>query len=121
MSGHPRLVYKLLRRAEWQAALAAGVYAGSADDARDGFIHFSTAKQIEGTLRKHFHGVSDLIVLTIDTRQIAESLKWEPSRGGQLFPHLYAPLPLAAVLKADDVANDVNGVPALPPLAEGES
>jgi uncharacterized protein (DUF952 family) len=117
MSGHPRFIYKLLRRAEWEAALAAGIYAGSADDARDGFIHFSTAGQIEGTARKHFHSVGDLVILTVDARQIAQALKWEPSRGGQLFPHLYAPLPLSAVLKVENVPIDAGGVP-VPPLAE---
>jgi uncharacterized protein (DUF952 family) len=118
MSAHPRLIYKLLRRAEWKAALAEGLYAGSADDARDGFIHFSTAEQLEGTARKHFRGVTDLVLLTVDAGQIAQALRWEPSRGGQLFPHLYAALPVPAILKAEDVASDAGGLPVLPPSLE---
>ena len=90
-------IYKVLRPQEWAEAQARGFFAGSADDVRDGFIHFSTAEQLEGTIERHFAGAADIVVLEIDGARLAEDLKWEPSRGGALFPHLYGDLPLSAV------------------------
>jgi len=104
------LIYKILSAQEWQAAERDGVYRGSADDRRDGFIHFSTAAQTPGTYEKYFAGHSDLMLLAVDATALASALRWEPSRGGELFPHLYGPLPLLAVrwsrtiAAADDVA-----------------
>ena len=86
------LVYKILSRAEWAQAQAAGLYNGSADDVRDGFIHFSTADQAAGTLAKHFRGRDDLVLLEFDPAALGDALRWEPSRGGALFPHLHGPL-----------------------------
>lgn len=90
-------IYKILPAADWAAAQAAGVYQGSANDARDGFIHFSTAGQAAETAAKHFAGQRDLVLLAVDPASLGAALKWEPSRGGALFPHLYAPLPVDAV------------------------
>lgn len=90
-------IYKILPAADWAAAQAAGVYQGSAHDARDGFIHFSTAAQAAETAAKHFAGQRDLVLLAVDPASLGAALKWEPSRGGALFPHLYAPLPVDAV------------------------
>src|SRR5690242_13844215 len=92
-------IYKVLRPAEWATAQARNVFAGSPVDLRDGFIHFSTAGQLEETISRHFAGERDLVVLEIDAAPLGEKLKWEPSRGGALFPHLYGELPLSAVLE----------------------
>ena len=85
-------VYKILPRAEWSEAALAGVFKGSAIDIKDGYIHLSTAAQAGETARLHFHGQKGLILLTLHAEALGDALKWEPSRGGQLFPHLYAPL-----------------------------
>ena len=81
----------------WNEAEAAGTFTGSAVDARDGYIHFSTAAQLEETARRHFAGQLDLVLVEVDAAALGEALRWEPSRDGALFPHLYAPLPLSAV------------------------
>ena len=115
------LIYKLLSKAEWLQAQAAGAFTGSAVDLADGYIHFSTGAQAQETARRYFSGQSDLMVLAIDTDALASdlqaSLRWEPSRGGDLFPHLYKPLPVDAVLKAWAVALDGEGVPLMGDLA----
>jgi uncharacterized protein (DUF952 family) len=89
------LIYKICARAEWEAAATSGVYRGSEADRRDGFIHFSTAAQVDETLRKHFAGRSDLLLVTVDRDALGDELRFEVSRGGELFPHLYGHLPLA--------------------------
>jgi len=86
------LIFKLLPAAEWQAALAAGVFAGSAVDLADGYIHFSTADQAPETARRYFAGLTDILLVAVETDRLGEALVWEPSRGGDLFPHLYGPL-----------------------------
>ena len=91
-------IYKILGAAEWAAAEAAGSYAGSALDRADGFIHFSTATQVAETLRRHFAGCAELVLLEVDPERLAAPLRWEAARGGQLFPHLYARLDCAAVM-----------------------
>jgi uncharacterized protein (DUF952 family) len=106
-------VYKLLTRAEWTAAEATGRFEGSAVDVADGFIHFSTAAQAQETGRKYFAGLSDLIIVGFEDSALGEGLKWEPSRGGDLFPHLYGPLPTALAVEVLDVALDADGVPML--------
>jgi uncharacterized protein (DUF952 family) len=90
-------VYKILSADEWHLAQRDGVYRGSTDDRRDGFIHFSTAEQTVGTYEKYFAGKSAMMIAAIDTGALGAALKWEPSRGGALFPHLYGDLPLSAV------------------------
>ena len=91
-------IYKIIDRDEWDAARACGRYTGSADDRRDGFIHFSTAGQMKVTVAKHFAGQQNLVLLALDAGRLGEALKWEPSRGGDLFPHLYGPMPASAVV-----------------------
>lgn len=91
-------IYKVVAAAQWRDAEAKGVFDGAPVDLRDGYIHFSTAEQLEETLSKHFAGQSDLLIITFESDALGEALKWEPSRGGQLFPHLYAPLPVPAAL-----------------------
>jgi uncharacterized protein (DUF952 family) len=97
---HP--IYKICTQAEWTAAAARGLYEGSAVDARDGFIHFSTAPQVAETAAKHFAGQTDLVLVTVDAGRLpVGALKWEASRGGALFPHLYRPLTMDAVIRID--------------------
>ena len=86
------LIYKILPRAEWEAAFAAGAFRGSAVDLKDGFIHFSAEDQWRETLEKHFAGQTDLVLVAVEVERLGEALKWEVSRGGALFPHLYGPL-----------------------------
>jgi uncharacterized protein (DUF952 family) len=110
-------IYKICERTLWEQAQAARLFVGSPVDVRDGFIHFSTAAQLAGTAAKHFAGLSDLLLLAIDGAALPAALKWEPSRGGELFPHLYAALPLAAVRWAKPLADEVDGRRPLPELA----
>ncbi|MCD7059069.1 DUF952 domain-containing protein [Pelagibacterium xiamenense] len=91
-------IYKIASKADWEAAWVAGELKGTAVDLADGYIHFSTAEQLAETLDKHYRGQSGLVLATIDPDLLPHPLKWEPSRGGALFPHLYAPLPMAAVI-----------------------
>lgn len=91
------MAYKICPRDEWLAAERAGLYSGSAVDARDGYIHLSTAPQVGETLRRHFAGLHDLICLAVDLDMLGGAVKWERSRGGDLFPHLYGALPIAAI------------------------
>jgi uncharacterized protein (DUF952 family) len=86
------LIYKICPRGEWQAALDDGVYRGSEVDRRDGFIHFSSAMQVEETLRRHFAGQRDLLVIGVDPASLGAALRFEVSRGGETFPHLYGEL-----------------------------
>lgn len=92
------LVYKILRRPEWDAFHAAGTTAGAPIDLVDGYIHLSTAAQVAQTAARHFATESDLVLLALDDAALGPALKWEPSRGGQLFPHLYRPLARADVI-----------------------
>lgn len=86
------LIYKIFRRPEWDAFRQAGRSSGAPVDLTDGFIHLSTAEQVTGTAEKHFAGESDLVLVAVETARLGEALKWEPSRGGALFPHLYREL-----------------------------
>jgi uncharacterized protein (DUF952 family) len=110
------IVYKICSAAEWQAAARAGVFDGSAVDRRDGFIHFSTAAQVAETAAKHFAGQRDLVLVAIDAGKLGTALRWEISRGGALFPHLYAPLALEAVVSVVPLPLGEDGRPAIPPL-----
>jgi uncharacterized protein (DUF952 family) len=110
-------IYKILPRADWQAAHHAGRFEGSPLDLADGFIHFSTAAQAQETARRHFAGQADLVVLEVEADDLGEALRWEPSRGGDLFPHLYGPLSAQRVRYVADAPLDGEGVPALGPLA----
>ena len=110
------IVYKICSAPEWRAAERAGVFEGSAVDRRDGFIHFSTAAQVAETAAKHFAGKRDLVLVAIDADRLGANLKWEPSRGGALFPHLYAPFTLDAVVFVRPLPLGEDGRPAVPPL-----
>jgi uncharacterized protein (DUF952 family) len=102
-------IYKICPAEAWREAERQGAYHGSADDARDGFIHFSTAAQVPGTAAKHFTGQDGLVLVAVPAEALGTALRWEPSRGGDLFPHLYGELaPRAAT-----------GVTALPLGADG--
>ena len=103
------LIYKILRRPEWDAFRAAGETAGAPVDLADGYIHMSTQDQLAETARKHFAGRSDLLLLSVDLSRFDDELVWEPSRGGALFPHLYAPLPVAAVTASRAFSVTVEG------------
>ncbi len=103
------IVYKICRATEWDAAVRAGIYRGSPADLRDGFIHFSTVGQLAATAAKHFSGQSDLVLIAIDAQALGPALKWEPSRGGALFPHLYADLRVSAALSVEPLPLDDQG------------
>ena len=111
------IIYKICPQALWQEAERAGVFKGAAIDLSDGYIHFSTAEQAEETAAKHFAGQNGLVLVSIDADRLGESLKWEPSRGGALFPHLYGDLPLAAVTRVDPLPLGPDGRHVFPPLA----
>lgn len=90
-------IYKILKCAEWESAVAHGVFRGSPVDVSDGFIHFSAAHQLRETARRHFAGFADLVLAAVEAEALGSALKWEESRGGDLFPHLYAPLDVKKV------------------------
>lgn len=112
------LIYHLCRRADWLAAEQAGVYRGSAQDAADGFIHFSTAAQVEASAAKHRAGEPDLLLIAVDPAALGDRLKWEPARGGTLFPHLYGALPVTAVRWTKRLPLDAAGRHVFPMLAQ---
>ncbi len=87
-----RMIYHMCRADEWAAAITAGTYCGSSQDLADGFIHFSTAAQIVESARKHRAGQDGLLLVAVEAERLGDRLKWEPSRGGDFFPHLYGPL-----------------------------
>jgi uncharacterized protein (DUF952 family) len=107
-------VYKILTEAAFSGARGKGHFAGSAVDLRDGFIHLSAADQLEGTLAKHFARQDGLMLLALDPARLGPHLKWEASRGGALFPHLYAKLDLSALLWAAPLSLGADGVHRLP-------
>ena len=109
-------IYKICEQAAWRAAEAGEVFLGTEADERDGFIHFSTAAQLTGTLEKHYAGKIGLVLIAIDADALGMELAWERSRGGDFFPHLYAPLPLKAVRWARPLADEVGGRRTLPEL-----
>lgn len=109
-------IYKILPRAEWAMAEAAGRYAGAAVDRHDGFIHFSTADQAAETARRHFAGQADLVVLEVEADDLGAALRWEASRGGALFPHLYDSLDAALVRAVREAPLDAAGVPQVEAL-----
>ena len=106
-------IYKILPRADWETARAELGYAGSPVDRADGFINFSTAAQAQETAARHFRGQAGLVVLEIEADDLGEALKWEPSRGGALFPHLYAALDPALVRGVTEAPLDPDGVPLI--------
>jgi len=109
------LVFHICRREEWREACARGVYRGSSQDAADGFIHFSTGAQVTASAAKHRAGQDGLVLLSVDGSRLGDALKWEPSRGGQLFPHLHGPLALDAVVRVDELPLGADGRHVFPP------
>lgn len=107
-------IYKICPADLWREAEERGSLAGAPIDLQDGFIHFSTAAQLRETADKHFKGVSELLLVEVDTAALGEALRYEPSRGGDLFPHLYAPLPIAAVRNVSPLTQDAEGRQILP-------
>jgi len=104
-----KLIYHMCKRAEWDAARSSGHYSGSSQDREDGFIHFSGPDQIVESAAKHRKGQSDLVIIEVDPAVLGAALRWEESRGGRLFPHLYAPLPVAAVRRAAELPLGADG------------
>lgn len=113
-----KLIYTLVRAADWHAAEQSGAYHGSADDRRDGFLHFSTAAQLRASAAKHRAGITDLLMVEVAAVALGEALKWEPASGGSrpgLFPHLYGALPLAAVTQVVALTLGADGQHQFPP------
>ena len=111
-------VYKILPRAEWEGACRAGRFEGSGIDRADGFIHLSTAAQAPETARRHFSGAAGLVLVRLEAGSLGAALRWEASRGGDLFPHLYAALDPALAESVTEVPLAPDGVPMLGRLAE---
>jgi uncharacterized protein (DUF952 family) len=107
------IVYKILRQDEWDAALRDGVFSGSAVDRRDGFIHLSAAHQVKETARRHFAGQRGLFLVAFDEGVLAPNLKWEASRGGDLFPHVFGMIDPWSALSVADLPLD-NGAHVFP-------
>jgi len=124
MSEH--LIYHMCLREAWRAALGSGRYEGFGDDIRDGFLHFSTAGQVAESAARHRAGVDGLLLIGVDPASLGPALKWEPSRGGQLFPHLYGALDTALAVRVADLTLGDDGrhrfpadIPPYPALGQG--
>ncbi len=111
-----RRIYKICPASAWREAERQGVYRGSADDVRDGYIHFSTAAQVAETARKHFRGQAGLLLVAVDADALGDRLRWEPSRNDELFPHLYGELDLGAVRAIHDLRSRADGSHDVPEL-----
>lgn len=112
------IIYHMCRAEEWQAARASGLYPGSSQDVADGFIHFSTAAQVVESAARHRAGQDGLVLLAVAADVLGAALKWEPSRHGQLFPHLYGKLPVDAVVAAAPLPLDADGRHIFPALKD---
>jgi uncharacterized protein (DUF952 family) len=102
-------IYKILTAQQWASLQLEGVFRGSPVDLNDGYIHFSTGSQVAETAHKHFKGQSDLMLAVVDDASFGDALRYEPSRGGQLFPHLFGSLPLNMVERANPLPMDSDG------------
>ncbi len=114
MSAAPSVAFKVLTAEQMGELQRDKVFLGAPIDLTDGYIHLSTAGQVTETVDKHFAGQSGLHVAAVDLAVLGNAVKWEPSRGGQLFPHIYAPLPLNAVLAYGPLERDADGSVLLP-------
>jgi uncharacterized protein (DUF952 family) len=112
----PTTIYKITPASAWREAERQGVYRGSSDDLRDGFIHFSTASQVAETARKHYFGQTGLFLVAVDAEALGDALRWEPSRNDELFPHLYGELDLGAVTAILDMRARSDGYHDIPEL-----
>jgi uncharacterized protein (DUF952 family) len=110
-------IYKIVPTLLWQEARRTGQFIGAPVDLADGFIHFSTRDQVAETAARHFEGQDDLLLVAVDVEALGDTLVYEPSRGGALFPHLYAPLPLGAVLWEKPLPLGPDGLHVFPELA----
>lgn len=113
-----KTIYKICDAAAWRAAEREGQFAGASVDRADGYIHFSAADQVAETAAKHFAGQHDLVLVAVDASALRTALKWEPSRGGALFPHLYGTLPLSAVRWTKPLLLGPDGRHVFPKLEE---
>ncbi|MFK7765786.1 MAG: DUF952 domain-containing protein [Mariniblastus sp.] len=104
-----QVIYKIVDADQWALAKEQGEFAGAAIDLEDGYIHFSNAQQVKETVSKHFAGQSNLLIVTVDPEKLGDALKWEASRGGDLFPHLYGNLSFDCVQSVDDLPIGKNG------------
>jgi uncharacterized protein (DUF952 family) len=111
------VIYKICPDNLWREAERTGVFAGAPNDVSDGFIHFSTAAQVEETAARHFAGQDGLLLIRVHAEKLGDALKWEPSRGGALFPHLYAPLNVADAHKVEPLSLGADRKHLFPPLA----
>ena len=109
-------IYKVCTQAQWREAEAAGAFKGAPVDLQDGYIHFSTQDQLAETLKRHFAGQAGLLLIQVDAARLDDRLKWEPSRSGALFPHLYGDLDVAAATAVEPLPLGANGLHRLPPL-----
>jgi uncharacterized protein (DUF952 family) len=112
-----KLIFKIATRQQWDKAVAAGSFRGAPIDLQDGYIHFSTADQMRETAARHFSGQSDLVLAAVDVSALGDRLIYEVSRGGALFPHLYAPLDLKHVRWVKDLPIDAHGEHIFPDIA----
>ena len=110
------MIYHMCPSETWEEATRAGTYRGTADDLRDGFIHFSTAGQIAQSARRHRAGQAGLVLVAVESERLGDRLKWEPSRSGDLFPHLYGPLDPAETASVRPLPLGPDGLHAFPPL-----
>lgn len=114
------IIHKIVPAALWREAEASGRWLGASVDLNDGYIHFSTAAQVQETARRHFTGQRDLVLVSVAAERLGDALRFEPSRGGDLFPHLYGPLDPAAAMAVTPLVSDADGVPRLPVPLPGE-
>jgi uncharacterized protein (DUF952 family) len=110
------VIYHLARDAGWRDAARSGTYTGTAEDRADGFLHFSTAAQIVESAAKHRRGETGIVLVAVDAGSLGDALRWEPARGGALFPHLYGALPPASVLWSRPLPLGDDGLHRFPPL-----
>jgi uncharacterized protein (DUF952 family) len=111
-----QMIYHMCRADEWEEAVAAGTYSGSSQDRLDGFIHFSTAEQIVESARRHRAGQAGLLLVAVEAKRLGDRLKWEKSRGGDLFPHLYGPLDPAESASVRSLPLGADGLHMFPEL-----
>lgn len=111
-----KVIYKICSFAEWGNAKVKGVFEGSEVDLKDGYIHFSTAQQVRETAARHFSGKDDLVLISVHVASLGQSLKWETSRGGDLFPHLYGALSITSALSVKPLPLDEKGEHVFPEL-----
>jgi uncharacterized protein (DUF952 family) len=112
------MIYHMCPWEAWDAAVKAGRYDGTEDDKRDGFIHFSTGEEIAESARRHRAGQAGLVLVIVEAERLGDRLRWEASRGGALFPHLYGPLDPSEAASVDPLPLGPDGEHVLPPLAE---